>query len=89
MLTLKPSDVRSTYKSQVNFDIHTKTKSISIPYTKYKLVSTLSLKWSQFPSSLNIKSITMPRYKNRVNFDTYTKYKSCTTATQKRTQFRR
>ena len=43
-------------KKQVNFYTHTKTKSISIPNTKTKLISTWSLKSSQFRSPLKYQA---------------------------------
>ena len=56
MLTLKTSHFRLARKRQVNRDVCTKTKSISIPNTKTKLISTWSLKSSQFRSPLKYQA---------------------------------
>ena len=50
--TQEPSQFGPPHKKQVKFDTHAKTKSISIPYAKDKLISTSTLMSSQFRSPL-------------------------------------
>ena len=57
MVTLKPSDFRSAYNNQINFDHLHKNQVNRVNFDAYS----------------DIKSILMPRHKNRVNFVTDTR----------------
>ena len=72
---------RYRHKKQVIFDLHTRTKSNSIPHTKNRLISTPELKSSQFDPHSISKSFPMPRHKNQVNFDPHAKAKYFSTPT--------
>ena len=73
---------------KVIFDTHTKQCIFRTPTKTHKLISTPSLKPSQFRPHSNIKSILMPRHKIQVNLDHGTKNKAFPTATPKASQFR-
>ena len=86
ILCLKTSQFRLTHsqfrppaQKTGDFDPNSKTRSNSISNTKIKLISTRSLKSSQFRC---------PDTKNQVNFDPDTKPMSFSTPTQKPSQFR-
>ena len=71
----KQDIIDSNDEKQVNLDLYTETKSISIPSTKIKFISTTRWKQVNFDLHSNIKSTSMPCHQSRVNSDPGTEIK--------------